>query len=100
MGPIPLQIIVHNILCKNRRPLQFSAEPYSSVGSLQYLRTASLWFDPGSANILFFLSIEDSHCDDSHRCPLLRQWVCGKAASDLERIMCEVLVKRTPGKHE
>ena len=34
-----------------------------------------------------------------HRCPLFRQWLCGKAACGLKRILCGVLVKRTPGKH-
>ena len=29
-------------------------------------------------------------------CPLFRQWLCGKADSGLERILCGVLVKRTP----
>ena len=30
---------------------------------------------------------------------IIRQWLCGKAASDLDRILCVVLVKTTPGKH-
>ena len=28
----------------------------------------------------------------SHCCPLFRQWLCGKAASGLERVLCGVLV--------
>ena len=35
----------------------------------------------------------------SHRCPLFQQWLCGKAASGLEGILCRVLVKRNPRKH-
>ena len=35
----------------------------------------------------------------SHQCPLLRRWLFGKAASGLEKILCGVLVKRTPGMH-
>ena len=31
--------------------------------------------------------------------PLSRQWLCEKAASGLERILCGVPVKRTTGKH-
>ena len=31
--------------------------------------------------------------------PLFLKWLCGKAASDLEGILCGVLVKKTPGKH-
>ena len=34
-----------------------------------------------------------------HRCPLFGQWLCGKTASGLQRILCKVLVKRTQGKH-
>ena len=31
-----------------------------------------------------------------HRCPLFRQWLCGKAASGLERILCGVMVNTLP----
>ena len=31
--------------------------------------------------------------------PMFRQWLCGKAASGLKKILCGVLVKRTSGKH-
>ena len=34
----------------------------------------------------------------SHSCPLFRQWLSRKADSDLETILCEVLIKRTLGK--
>ena len=27
-------------------------------------------------------------------CPLFQQWLCGKAASGLERILCRLLVKK------
>ena len=30
---------------------------------------------------------------------LFQRWLCVKAAIGLERILCGVLVKRTPGKH-
>ena len=29
----------------------------------------------------------------------VRQWLCDKVASGLERILCEEMVKRAPGKH-
>ena len=29
----------------------------------------------------------------SHRCPLLQRLLCGKAATDLERLLCRVLVE-------
>ena len=32
----------------------------------------------------------------SHRCPLFQQWICGKAASGLGRILCRVLVNPFP----
>ena len=32
-----------------------------------------------------------------HRCPLFL--LSGKAAKGLERILCRILIKRTPGKH-
>ena len=35
----------------------------------------------------------------NHRFQMFGQWLCGKVASCLERILCGVLVKRTQGKH-
>ena len=52
---------------------------------------------------IFFPRIDDSHCDRIHfsltavRC--FYDGCVGKAASGLGRILCGVLVKRTPGKH-
>ena len=59
-----------------KRLVDVKAEPDCSVGSVVDLRTGG-----------------------SHRCPLFRQWFCGKATSGLEGILCRVLVKRPPGKH-
>ena len=56
---------------------------------------------PDSANILsedWWWSLQQGSFL-SHHCPLFRQSLCGKAASDLERILCGVLAKRTPGKY-
>ena len=35
----------------------------------------------------------------SDTCPLFQRLLCGKAASGSERILCGVLIKRTPGMH-
>ena len=48
-----------------------------------------------------FLMTDDSHCDrgySSLTADLCRR-LCGKEASGLERMLCEVLVSGTPGKH-
>ena len=41
------------------------AEPHSSVGSIQDLRTGGRWFSPGAQSI-FFPRIDNSHCDRIH----------------------------------
>ena len=56
-----------------------------------------------SAGPMLFPRVDDSHCDRIHTsltavCCLENGYVW-KAASGLERIMCVVLVKRSPGKH-
>ena len=73
------------------------AEPHSSVGSIQDLRTGGRWFDFRLDQFsfqVFMMIIPFS---------LFRQWLCGKAASGFKRILvhvlCGVLVKRAPGKH-
>ena len=45
--------------------IQKSAEPHSSVGSVQNLRTWGCWFDL-PARPIFFTRIDDSHCDRIH----------------------------------
>ena len=60
-----------------------------SVISIAYLRTGSRWFDLrlGQKSLR-----QDSFL--CHCCLLFRQWLCAKAASGLERILCGVLVKK------
>ena len=50
--------------------ITFNAKPHISVSSIVDLRTRGHWFDP---------------CY-----PLFRYWLCGKAASGLERLHCSV----------
>ena len=52
--------------------------------------------------LFFCMQIDDSDCDRiflSRRFPLFRLWLWRKSASTLGKILCEVLVKITPGKH-
>ena len=88
--------------CYHRYRHCHSSSPNSSVGSVADLRTEGRWFDPQPGQysfrgLMIVIARKDSFL--SHRCPLFRQWLCEKAASGLKRIMCGVLVKRTPGKH-
>ena len=76
------------------------AEPHSSVGSVADLRTGGRRFDTRLGQYSFrglMTVIATGYI------PLLLLYVillCWKANSGLERILCKVLVKRTPGKHE
>ena len=65
------------------------------------LRTGGGWFDPKLARPRFILRIDDSHCDGVHSSLAAVYFFhdCGEAPSGLERTLCGVLVKRTPGKH-
>ena len=76
---------------------ELRAEPYSSVGSVADLRRGGRWFDPRPGHYSFreFMIVIAAGFL-SHRCPLFRQWLSEKATSSLERILCGVLVKRTP----
>ena len=76
-----------------------STEPHSSVCSVADLRTGGRWFDPrlGQYSLRGLMLVIATFL--SHRCPLFRHILCGKAASGLERILCGVLVEKTPGKH-
>ena len=86
------------------RELQaFAAEPHSSVGSIQDLSTRGRWFDPRLGQNSFqglTIVVTTEFIPLSHRCLLFRLWLCGKATSGLETILCGVLVKRTRGTHE
>ena len=66
----------------------------SSVCSVQDLRTGGCRFAP---RLKFFRTICDSHCDRIHSSltavHCFDDWLGGKAASSLERILCGVLVK-------
>ena len=60
------------------------AEPHSSVGSAADLRTRGRWFDPRLGQYSFrglMTAIETGFI------LLLPQWLCGKSASGLERIL-------------
>ena len=73
-------------------------KPHSSVGSISDLRTGVLWFNPRlgqySLRGLMITLRQDSFL--SHLCPLFRLWLCGKAASGLERMLCTVLGPYSP----
>ena len=76
-----------------------SGKPHSSLGSIADLRTAGRWFDPrlgqySSRGLIIVIATGFiPHC-----CLLLRQWLSGKAASSLERILCRLLVKKNSRK--
>ena len=83
-------------------PPSSPAKSHSSVGSVADLRTGGRWFDPRLGQFSFralMIVIVTKITPLSHRCPFFRQRLCGKAASGLKRILCGVLVKKTPGKH-
>ena len=77
------------------------AEPHSSVGSVQDLRTGGRMFNTRAWPI-FFPRIDDSHCDR-----ILSYLTAvhsfdngsGESSQWLERILCRVLVKKNPGKY-
>ena len=73
------------------------SEPHSSVGSVADLRTVCPWFDlqlgQNSLRRLMIV-IMTGFIPLSPLSVVLTMVICG-----LERILCRVLVKRTPGKH-
>ena len=73
------------------------AEPYSIVD----LRTGGLWFDSRLGQYSFhgLMIVIATGFIPLSPLSVVRQWLCGKAAGGLERVLCRVLVKRTPGKH-
>ena len=77
------------------------AEPHSSVGTVQDLRTGGRWFDPtlGQYSYQGLMIVIATGFIPLSPLSVVSTTVCGKAASGLERILCGVLVKRTPGKH-
>ena len=81
----------HLFMCK--RP-----ELHSSVGSVADLRTGGFWFDPRLGQYSFrglMIVIATGFISFLfNRCPLFRQWFCGKAAIGLERMLCGLLVKK------
>ena len=60
-----------------------------------YLRTGGRWFDPRLTKQYFRELINDLFLF-FHRCPLLRQGLCGKGATGLKRILCGVLIEELP----
>ena len=68
------------------------AKPHSSVSNVADLRTGGCWCNPQLGQYSFRSRIDVSNSFLSHHCPLFHQWLCGKPASGLERILCGVLV--------
>ena len=81
----------------NKRLSIFPGELHGSVSIAQDLITGGLWSDPRLSEDWWQSLQQDSF--HSYRYPLFRQWLYGKAARGLERILCRELVKRTLGKH-
>ena len=77
-----------------------TAEPHSSVSSIEDLRKGGHGFDP-PAQPIFFPRIDDGHCDRIHSSltavHCLNNGYMGK--QPVGSILCGVLVKPTPGKH-
>ena len=67
------------------------AEPHSSVGIVADLRKEGRCFDHRLGQYSFrglVIVIVTGFIPLSRCCPLFQQWLCGKAASALERILC------------
>ena len=74
------------------------AEPHSSVSGVADLRPGGCCFDPWLGQYFFrglMIVIATGFIPLSLLSLLFRQWLCGEAASGLERLLCKVLVKRT-----
>ena len=82
-------------------PLVLKPERFRSVGMVVELRTQGCWLESPARPIFFFM-IDDIQCDrmnfSQDGCPLFRRWLCGKAASGLERISCGIQVNPFPNK--
>ena len=76
------------------------AEPHSSVGSSADLRTGGQWFDLrlGQYSFRGLMIVIATGFIPLSPLSVVSTMVIAKAASGLERILCGVLVKRTPGK--
>ena len=75
---------------------------HSSVGSVADLRTGGRWFDLQLGQYSFrglMIVIATGFIPLSPLSVVSTKKKYAKAASGLERILCRVLVKRTPGKH-
>ena len=79
------------------------AKPHNSVDSVADLRTGGRWFNSQLSQYSFHGLMTVNETGFISLSPLsvvlTMDWLRGKAASGLERILCGVLVKRTPGKH-
>ena len=66
---------------------------------MQELGIGGRWFDPrlSQYSVRGLTIVLPTYLFLSHRCPLYRQFLCGKAASGLERILCKVVVKELHG---
>ena len=64
-----------------------TTEPQISVGSFTDLRTGGRWFDYrlGQYSFRGLIMVIATGFILSHRCPLFRQWLSGKAASGLKK---------------
>ena len=74
---------------------------HSPIAQSVAYRTGGCWFDPLLGHYpfqgLMIVIAHDSFL--SHNCPLFQQWLGGKAAKGLGRILCGVLVIKTQKMH-
>ena len=76
-------------------------EPHSSVGRIAHLRTASRWFDPrlGQYSFRGLMIVIETGFIPLSPLSIISTMIMWEAASGFERLLCGVLVRRTPGKH-
>ena len=77
------------------------AEPHSRVSGVADLKTGGRWFDPwlGQYSCQRLMVVIATGLIPPSPLPIVATMVYGQAASGLERLLCGILVKRTPGKH-
>ena len=77
------------------------AEPHSRVSGVADLKTGGRWFDPrlGQYSCQRLMVVIATGLIPPSPLPVVATMVYGQAASGLERLLCGILVKRTPGKH-
>ena len=99
--PNGIRVLPHNLVF--RQPLSNNVS-YNVFSQSPVVQSVALWTweqevacsIPGSVNILSESLRQNSFL--FHHSPLFQQWLCGKAASGLKRILCGVLVDPLPDK--